>query len=96
MSGRWLLRVSSPVVLSGLLALLAAASAQDPPPARDARLNARLGLPSDAKPDPGQREDYLIKRPQYVLSYNAKTRTPNWVSWRLVGADIGHAARAAS
>src|SRR3954470_7007037 len=43
--------------------------------------NVRFGLPSPAKPDPRQREDYLIERPQYVLSYNAEKRTPNWVSW---------------
>jgi endonuclease G len=30
--------------------------------------NARFGLPSAAKADPVQREDYLIERPQYVLS----------------------------
>jgi endonuclease G len=95
MSGRWLLRVSSPAVLAGLLALLAAAPAQDQLHAQDARRNARLGLPSDARPDPGQREDYRIERPQYVLSYNAKSRTPNWVAWRLARSDIGHAARAA-
>src|SRR5262249_51163846 len=72
MSGRWLLRVSSPVVLAGLLALCPAGTpAEDPASAQDIRRNARLGLPSDAKPDPAQREDYLIERPQYVLSYNA-------------------------
>src|SRR3954471_5344037 len=74
-----------------LLALLLAAlplAAQGPNP------NVRFGLPSPAKPDPRQREDYLIERPQYVLSYNAEKRTPNWVSWRLRKGDIGTAARA--
>jgi endonuclease G len=52
-------------------------------------------MPTAAKADPAQREDYLIERPQYVLSYNARTRGPNWVCWRLVKADIGDAARAA-
>jgi hypothetical protein len=41
----------------------------------------RFGLPSAAKDDPKQREDFLIERPQYTLSYNAKARRPNWVSW---------------
>src|SRR5262249_36784822 len=82
--------------LAGLLSLGPAGTpAQDQPPAQDIRRNARLGLPSDAKPDPARREDYLIERPQYVLSYNAKTRTPNWVNWRLVRADLRHAALAA-
>ena len=61
-----------------LLALLWAASALS---AEEPNRNVRFGLPSPAKADPRQREDYLIERPQYVLSYNAKTRTPNWVSW---------------
>ncbi len=55
--------------------------------------NTRFGLPSDAKTDPERREDYLIHRPQYTLSYNAQTRRPNWVCWSLVKSDIGHAER---
>src|SRR5438132_8020381 len=74
-----------------LLALLWAASALS---AQQPNRNVRFGLPSPAKADPRQREDYLIERPQYVLSYNAKTRTPNWVSWRLRKEDIGQASRA--
>jgi endonuclease G len=50
-------------------------------------------MPSPAKADPEQREDYLIARRQYVLSYNAKTKTPNWVSWCLRKGDIGNAER---
>ena len=73
-----------------LLALLWAASALS---AQQPNRNVRFGLPSPAKADPKQREDYLIERPQYVLSYNAKTRTPNWVSWELRKEDIGRAAR---
>jgi endonuclease G len=54
--------------------------------------NAPFGLPSPAKADPKQREDCLIARPQYVLSYNARNQTPNWVCWKLKKADIGSAA----
>src|SRR5262245_22769490 len=52
--------------------------------------NVRLGLPASASTE---REAFLIERPQYVLSYNARTRTPNWVCWRLSKEDIGKAAR---
>jgi endonuclease G len=53
-------------------------------------------MPGPAGKDPeGDREHFLISRPQYVLSYNAKTRTPNWVCWRLRAEDIGNAGRAA-
>jgi endonuclease G len=50
-------------------------------------------MSSPAKADPRQREDYLIERPQYVLSYNAEKRIPNWVSWRLVKGDLGKSTR---
>jgi endonuclease G len=52
-------------------------------------------MPAPAEAKASSREAYLIERPQYVLSYNAKTKTPNWVSWRLRKEDIGSAARAA-
>ncbi len=61
----------------------------------DPRANVRFGMPSPVRADPSDRDAYLIERPQYVLSYNAHKRTPNWVSWRLNKGDIGHAARAA-
>jgi endonuclease G len=57
--------------------------------------NVRFGLPATVKADPKSREAFLIERAQYVLSYNTKTRTPNWVCWRLCKVDIGKAARAA-
>jgi endonuclease G len=65
----------------------------EPPNAEEPSPNVRFGLPSPAKADPKQRDDYLIERPQYTLSYNATTRRPNWVSWRLRKADIGKAER---
>jgi endonuclease G len=55
----------------------------------------RFGMPAPADTNPGLREAYLITRPQYVLSYNAEKRTPNWVCWRLRASDIGDVARAA-
>ena len=59
------------------------------------KVNIRFGMPAPAKADPGSREAYLISRPQYVLSYNAKTRTPNQVCWRLRAEDIGTTPRSA-
>jgi endonuclease G len=66
---------------------------QPGPAAGPANPNVRFGLPAPAQADPGSREAYLLERPQYVLSYNAETRTPNWVCWRLRAADIGHVPR---
>jgi endonuclease G, mitochondrial len=78
-----------------LPALLALGLATSPPAAQElkANPNVRFGMPAPAKASPESREAYLIDRPQYVLSYNAKTRTPNWVCWRLRKEDIGNAAR---
>jgi len=73
-----------------ILSIAVPLAAQDAP-----NLNIRFGIPSPAKADSANREDYLISRPQYVLSYNAKTRTPNWVSWSLRKSDIGKAKRGA-
>jgi endonuclease G len=61
----------------------------------DPGVNVRFGMPTNASADQEHRLDYLIERPEYVLSYNAKTHTPNWVSWRLRKRDIGNAPRAA-
>jgi endonuclease G len=52
-------------------------------------------MPAPAARDPDWREAYLIERPQYTLSYNGKTKTPNWVSWRLRKEDLGKAKRGA-
>jgi len=38
-----------------------------------------LGIPYDNDPS----DDYIIFRPQYVLSYNPKKGVPNWVSYEL-------------
>jgi len=79
--------VSASVLAAALLTSLLPA-AQEPK-----NNNVRFGMPSGAKKDPGQREDYLIERPQYVLSYNDKTKTPNWVCWRLLKRDTKKADR---
>jgi len=52
-----------------------------------------LGNPSSAVDDPGQRENYLIEYPQFVLSYNAAKGRPNWVSWHVGSQDIGDSDR---
>jgi hypothetical protein len=61
-----------------LLVLLLAAA---PLGAQEANRNVRFGMPGPANTDPKNREACLIERPQYVLSYNADKKTPNWVCW---------------
>jgi endonuclease G len=65
------------------------------PTATTANHNVRFGMPAVAFTDPKHPENYLIDRPQYVLSYNNKTKTPNWVCWNLTKADIGKTERGA-
>jgi endonuclease G len=54
----------------------------------------RWGNPSGATSDPGNRDNYLMKKQYYALSYNNTKGTPNWVSWHLSKEDLGNASRA--
>ncbi len=56
----------------------------------DARSQMLLGNPDNAA---SGREHYLIRRPQYALSYNDSLRYPNWVSWHLNASDLGSLSR---
>ena len=53
----------------------------------------RWGNPSGATADAGNRDNYLMEKKYYALSYNNTKGTPNWVSWRLVKEDLGDASR---
>jgi endonuclease G len=55
--------------------------------------NLLLGNPSNAAPSVANIDNYLMVKPQYVLSYNNKTHTANWVSWQLNRSWIGAADR---
>ena len=52
-----------------------------------------LGNPSLASSDPSNSKNYLIKIPQYALSYNAEQGTANWVSWQLNKSWLGKVDR---
>ncbi|HEY8750034.1 MAG TPA: DNA/RNA non-specific endonuclease [Tepidisphaeraceae bacterium] len=54
-------------------------------------VNLLLGNPSGA--NAGDRDNYLMVKPYYVLSYNNQKGTPNWVSWQVTTADLGDAPR---
>ncbi|MEG3973498.1 DNA/RNA non-specific endonuclease [Microcoleus sp. herbarium8] len=56
--------------------------------------NLLLGNPSNAVPSVASNIDnYLMVKPQYVMSYNSKTKTANWVSWQLNKSWMGAADR---
>lgn len=52
-----------------------------------------LGNPSGATSGFMNRDNYLLVKPYYALSYNASTGCPNWVSWQVTEADLGSAPR---
>ena len=55
--------------------------------------NLLLGNPSNAVSSIASIDNYLMVKPQYVMSYNNKTHTANWVSWQLNKSWIGAADR---
>ena len=93
-------RLTPRFVLSALLvAFLSACSDKETPaptadtfiPTRDDHL--ALGNPSGAVADATQPTNYLLVKPQYVLSYHRDRGIPNWVAWHLSSAWLGTAPR---
>ncbi|HEV7374688.1 MAG TPA: Ig-like domain-containing protein [Pyrinomonadaceae bacterium] len=42
-----------------------------------------MGIPSPATTDTANENDYLMKKPEFALSYNRSRALPNWTSWHL-------------
>lgn len=56
---------------------------------KDASIHLAMGIPTDDSPD----DEYLMRKPQYALSYNSKRNGANWVSWELNEGWFGSAPR---
>lgn len=52
-----------------------------------------LGNPSNAVTDAGAKNNYLIVRDQFAISYNDSLGQPNWVSWNFTADDRGSSGR---
>ena len=52
-----------------------------------------LGNPSNADSSLATPDNYLMYKPQYVLSYNRSRNLTNWVSWHLDSTDLGKTDR---
>jgi endonuclease G len=71
-------------VASAVLVFASSVSAKD---------NLLMGNPSDARHDEGLRNNFLMEKKFFTLSYNNATGTPNWVSWHLNHDTIGDKPR---
>jgi endonuclease G, mitochondrial len=56
-------------------------------PKPSSNVNLTFGNPSGA--NLGDPNNFLIERPQYVLSYNRSRGSANWASWQLTAAWLG-------
>jgi endonuclease G len=67
-----------------------------PAAAQEKNRNVQFGAPKKIQPfDDPKRENFVITRDEYVLSYNGRKNLPNWVSWNLIQSDIGNVSRGA-
>jgi len=83
------------LLIAGVIAYLFFGHAPHAPfgPDGSASSNLVLGNPSNASPDPANRDNFLMVKPYYVLSYNQSRGEPNWVSWTVTESDLGEAPR---
>ncbi len=52
-----------------------------------------LGNPSSATTDAANRDNYLMVKKYFSLSYNSSSGIPNWVSWQITRDHLGGAPR---
>jgi endonuclease G len=71
-----------------ILAALPAISARS-----DDYPHLRMGNPSQASTETSNKNNFLLRKEFFALSYNNVRGTPNWVSWRLRKEDLGNAPR---
>ena len=55
--------------------------------------NLKTGNPSKARPDPASADNFLMVKPEYVLSYNKSRNLANWAAWQLNKSWMGNAKR---
>ena len=56
-------------------------------------VNLVLGNPSNATTDTDEKDNFLLVKPQFILSFNNAKGGANWVAWHLQASDIGTVER---
>lgn len=64
-------------------------AAPRPRPRRQTNIQLVLGNPSNATADADDKDNFLMLKKQFILSYNDEKGGANWVSWHLQASDIG-------
>lgn len=64
-----------------------------PTPTPSSNVNLTMGNPSGATVNVGNPTNYLMEKPQYVMSYHRDNGRPNWVSWHLDTSWLGSTPR---
>ena len=84
------------LVIAGIVFLAAYIKSTQPgggPTPSTVSVQMLLGNPSGATTDSSNRDNYLMVKPYYALSYNSSKGIPNWVSWQVTSTDLGEAPR---
>lgn len=63
-----------------------------PAPAEAGYPHLLFGNPSGATESASNKNNYLMRKPYFALSYNHEKGAPNWVSWRLTAKDLAGSA----
>lgn len=64
-----------------------------PAPQETVSIHLTLGNPSGATDSTSNKDNFLMIKDQYALSFNNTKGGPNWVSWHLQASDIGDESR---
>ncbi|HEV3304447.1 MAG TPA: DNA/RNA non-specific endonuclease [Planctomycetaceae bacterium] len=57
----------------------------------EGKVNSAMGNPTKA--DESDKDNYLMEKKYFTLSYNNSKGIPNWVSWHVDKSDLGNAPR---
>src|SRR5437016_2550128 len=90
---RFLLALLSLITVSASVALPTSSKVMGPTPQDSVSIHLTLGNPSGATDNTSNKDNFLMVKVQYALSFNNTKGGPNWVSWHLQASDIGDQAR---